>query len=143
MTELAEMIAAHKDRAELIAAAYEAATPATRRAVELVVDRCKSGCLLLVCWQSPIGRIVRLPGYRLPPARTEAASVPSARAKNTTDGYRRWKARHLLIDEMADWGATVALDVNCEHMIGHMLSVTDVRADADAARPGAPTRRRI
>lgn len=128
------------ERSKLIAAAYESADRADVRAVAVVEYRCRQGCLLLHTWRSPTGLLYYQPAYRLSPERADAETVESARVKRTTDGYRRWRARGGVLEELRDWGDSVGLEFQCDHL-KHYRSAPMILADADAAEPGKPTRR--
>ncbi len=139
--DIATLLAEHKRRAEQIAAVYDAAPPKERKAALLVEYRCRQRCLLLTCWQSPMGRLVRLPGYKLSHAKN-ADAVEPARARNTADGDRRWKPRYLVLDELTPFSDSLRLDARCDHA-EHFLRPDEVAGDADSATPGNPTRRTL
>lgn len=139
--DLGTQVAALRERAELLLAAYEAAPAKARRAAVLVEYRCRSRrCELATVWQAPGARLVHLPAYKLSRDRTIDRTTDSAREKNTTDGHRRWKPRVIVLDELSEWGPSVALDLNCDHVATH-VAARDVLSDTDNAKPGSPVRR--
>lgn len=136
---LADLLAAHEARATLLRDAFDAAPTKVRNQVLLVDYRCRRHCSLLIAWQAPGHRLVALPPYRLSRERNEQQSVPSARRMRTTDGYRRWRGRVLLFDELFDG---LVLDLKCDHTDGHVL-VDQLGKDLASATPGQPTRRQF
>lgn len=141
--DLASILAslpARQEQSALLLAAYESASPATRRRAALAEYRCRAGrCLLLLCWQAPAGRLVYVPHFKLSKARNERDSVPAARKKNTSDGYRHWNARVVILDELAGWGSA-ALSLTCDH-VSETLPILDLFVTVEAAAPGQPARR--
>lgn len=143
MTELDDLFATLRQQAErdqLIAAAYER-SPRRDLAPSLLVEyRCKArGCLLMHVWRSPLGTLFYKPPHRLSPARTEAETVEAARAKHTSDGYRRWNGHAGRLDDLRGWPG-VALSLDCDHFRGS-VPAAEVLAAADDASPGRPTLR--
>jgi len=138
--DLADLLARRAERTDLLLAAFDAADSKVRRRVLLAEYRCRQRrCMLLLVWQSPGARLVRLPAYRLSPVRNEAESVASARRKRTTDGERRWRPRVLVLEELAGF-PEAGLDLNCDH-VRAVVPVPDLLADVERASPGTPTRR--
>lgn len=129
---------------DLIAAAYESASAERLRPTLLVEYRCRGqGCLLWRVWRSPRGMCFYLPGYKLSSARTDAETVETARAKRTSDGYRKWRGRGGLLDRLRDWPPeVVGMLFQCDHTKVHRRA-DQLIADAEAATPGKPTRRHL
>lgn len=126
--------------AHAIALAYESADRKAIKAALLIEYRCSRGCLLLHVWQSPHGILYYIPPYKLSPKRTEQDTAPSARAKRTADGYRRWLGRGGNLDQLRGWGDEVGVALQCDH-VRTVQPSTRALADADTATPGKPTRR--
>ncbi len=140
MTDLAEVLRQHQERAGVLLAAFDAADGKTRERVKLADFRCKvRGCSLLVAWQASGVRLVRLPNYKLSRVRNDADTVPSAREKRTTDGDRHWQARVMVLDELVGWPGVV-FDLKCDH-VDAVVSVSDLLAACAGVTPGAPLRR--
>ena len=140
--DLAALLREHQLLAEHLVAAYGASHPKDRRGSLLAEYRCKWNCELLVVWQAPGPvRLARLPGYKLSAERNEAESVPSARAKRTSDGDRHWNSRVLILDELDGWQGA-ALDLNCDHYRTH-IAVESLLQDLQGVRPGKPLRRTL
>lgn len=139
--DLSALLAMQRARAELLLAAFDAAPPSTRASSLLAEYRCpRHRCSLLVAWQASGVRLVRLPPYKLSKRRNETETVPSAREKRTTDGDRHWVARVLLLDELGEFGDTVALDLHCDHVSGH-IKAADLLGEITGVTPGEPIRR--
>jgi len=138
--DLAALIREHQLRTELLVATYAASSRRDRRASLLAEYRCRRRCELLVVWQAPGPvRLALLPGYKLSAERNEAESVPSARARRTSDGDRHWNRRVLILDEL-DGCQGVAIDLNCDHYRTH-ISVDSLLSDLQGVRPGKPLQR--
>ena len=93
--------------------------------------RCRSnrrGCLLLRVFDTPAGPAVYKPPVRYSPAKN-AYTHPDARAKNTTDGDRRWEASADLLDTDPPAGAGVELWVSCDHVHNYVIPSERVNAD--------------
>ena len=127
-----------------IIAVYRALTATGRIGEVLLAEyRCRQGCLLARAFQTPGRRLMFVPGYKLSPARNEAQTVPSARAKRTTDGDRRWRPAGYDLDELAAFAAGQAralVPVQCDHL-SDTLDPADVLAVVAAVQPGRPVRR--
>ena len=123
-----------------LALAWESRTRSQRRQVAVVEYYCRQRhCLLLTVFQSPDGLFVTLPRYRKSPERNAAGSVPSARAKRTVDGDRRWKPRVAPLDQFADpLLPQLSVELNCNHY-SQALSGVALLADVNSGRPGAPS----
>lgn len=141
---LSQFVADDEDRKALLRRAYKQGTAADRRQVTLAKYRCKArGCELLTCWQTPLGRLVYQPHFKLSPARNEATSVPAARAKRTTDGNRRWVSVIVDLDQLlgfANADMTVGLEIKCDHIIPRLVPVVDLVTEVEQATPGHPRR---
>lgn len=132
-----EQQAAKKRLSDDIVARYEQMTDSNRRAVALVVHRCKArGCPALVVWRSGDHLLVHLHAYRLRPQREQRTSVESARSKHT-DGQGRWPARGVLLDDYAGQGDDAGLPVNCNH-VNAVVSIPELFAQVNASIPGRP-----
>lgn len=115
---------------------------AAARAVALAEYRCAGqGCLLLHLWRSPQGVMFYRPAYKLSLGRNESESTPDGRAANTTDGRNHWRADAGTLESARGWEGH-AMPVQCDHFQGN-VSTADLFADADAATPGKPRRRRL
>jgi len=106
----------------------------------LLLDyRCRDNCLLLYCWQSPAGRLVYLPQYKLSPNLNARTSVPAARQKRTSDGDRRWLDRVTTLAEFTMLGAAGGAALKCDHV--DTVATGDVlAAHVEQATPGRPFR---
>jgi len=140
MNDLATLLREHQLRTELLVTAYGASPRKDRRASLLAEYRCRQRCALLVVWQAPGPmRLALMPSYKLSAERNEAESVPSARARRTSDGDRHWNGRVLILDEL-DGCEGVALDLNCDHHRTH-IAVDALLQDLQGIRPGKPLQR--
>ncbi len=141
--DLSELFTDHRARSALLVAAYDAADARMRRSSELAVYTCgnpKRDCFLLVAWQAPGARLVRLPAYKLSATRNAKKTVAGARARNTSDGDRHWLPRVLLLDELDGW-TNVGLDLRCDHVSEAVVGVADLLGEIRGVRPGNPVRR--
>ncbi|WP_028655964.1 hypothetical protein [Nocardioides sp. J54] len=126
--DLLEAIRRNDDRNALASRAYEALSKTGSRADHrLLVYRCKQrGCLLLDVIQLPQGVVLHRPAYRRSPQRNEATSNAVGRAKNTTDGDRRWKANTAFA---SSWGNA---ELVCDHIHDVVLEIEEIQAAVDA-----------
>lgn len=135
----AALLASAEDEREALDEAYQQLENAGLVS-KVTVHRylCKTaGCIL--------GTVVRLRGrtlartkdYKLAPGTNAARSVESARTKNTLDGARHWPGHTFDVDELATWGDTAAMDMNCRHGL-RTVRALDVLAASSEARPGHP-----
>ena len=124
---------------EALAVAWWALPRSQRRRVAFLEYYCQARlCLLLSVFQSPEGLMVALPRYRKSPERNEAGSAPSARARRTVDGDRRWKPRVAPMEEFADLLLPqLGVELNCDHL-SLFRSGVDLLADVDRSKPGLP-----
>jgi hypothetical protein len=132
--------------ADVIRAAYEAMPREWLKKILLVEYRCpnKRGCLLLRAWRSDDDRLLYyVCDYTLSPSRNAERTVESARKRNTLDGDRRWKPRAGDLSDLAEWGASIGLDLQCDHLDPVVVNGSDVLADAARATRGRPTRKVI
>lgn len=126
--DFADVLRRRDEWEELILTAYDAADPKDRRRVELVVYRCRPArCELLTAWQSPRGPRIRPTGYKTSP---EVAS-------KLADQKRRRPPRAVSFDDIP---GNAQLRLYCDH-VSTSVTKTDLLADAERARPGAPVRR--
>jgi hypothetical protein len=142
--EVAKAAEASRAEGETIRAAYEAMPPEWLRRCLLVEYRCanKRGCLLLHAWSNDdAAAFYYLPDYKLSRARNEERTVESARMRNTLDGDRRWKPRAGSLDGLAEWGESIGLDVQCDHLSPVAVRAKDILNDAAKATRGRPYRR--
>lgn len=131
MTGLGDMFARLEAESMAAEAEYERLRASKSLAShQAVAYRCAARkCLLLDVVTTPLGVIVHRPAYRLSPSINAAGSNESGRAKNTTDGDRRWKAHTF------PRGQAMDLSLHCDHTPGPILA--EQRLDSDiAARRG-------
>ncbi len=128
-----------------IVATYKA-LKATGKLKSVQVDKylCRgSGCTLAVIFQVP-GRVVCwVPAYKNSPTLNDAASVASARAKNTVDGDRRWRERGYNVGDLAEFtggGMKAGIPVQCDH---HRGTLDPQQVLSAAGRPGQATRPKL
>lgn len=141
-----DAIARMRANADVIRAAYEALPREMLRDALLVEYRCpnRRGCLLLHAWRGSDGRLLYyVRDYRLSRARNADQTVESARRRNTLDGDRHWKPRAGDLTDLAGWGSSIGLDLQCDHLSPVVVTAADVTADADRATRGNPYRRFI
>lgn len=111
----ADVARAENDSAALLAE-YHALTPAARRQCLILEARCRNGgCLLLHIWSTnQRGPYWYTPRYTRSPKRNAAESVPSGRARHTSDGANHWTAQVGRIDRLTLAGNTGLL-LHCDH----------------------------
>lgn len=143
---VAKAAMAARAEADLIRIAYAALPREWLRERLLVEYRCpnRRGCLLAHVWRGDDGiAYYYLSDYKLSRERSEERTVASARAENTLDGDRHWKPRAGNLDSMLRWGASVGLDLQCDHLSPVAIRPKDLVADAAKATRGKPYRRFI
>lgn len=130
--------------AEIIRTAYESLPRDWLRATLLVEYRCpnKRGCLLLHAWEGASGRILfYVPAYKLSATRNQERTAASARQRNTLDGDRNWKPRSGDLTDLHEWGPTVGLDLQCDHLEPVVVTAAEILDDAATATRGRPRKR--
>ncbi|CUR54664.1 hypothetical protein NOCA2210014 [metagenome] len=125
---------------DLVLSAYEAYDKKQLRRLLLAEWRCARGCLLIHVWQSPQGPLFYLPRYKQSRERNTERSVPSARAKNTLDGDRIWKPRAGELVALEEFGATVGMDIQCDHLDPQVFTGAELLG-LISDTPGRPLRR--
>lgn len=115
---------------DALAANIYAALQATRELhrYRAVTYRCghERRCLLLDVVQTPRGLIFHNPPYKLSPARNDADSSESGRARNTRDGDRHWNAQTYFASECLN------VSLNCDHVHRVTLDKDEIQSDLDA-----------
>lgn len=136
---LYELLVRHRERGAILEAAWAAMPPADRRRVTVLSYYCpnRRSCELLTVWQSPTGRLLRLPPYKLSKETNTGESSEGGRRKNTRDGDRHWTPSFVPVDEL--W-PEVGLPLNCDHYRA-TWPVPDLLADLANGTPGEPMRR--
>ena len=138
------LLAKHEDRQDALHEAYQALEN-LGLINRVVVHRyicAKRGCVLATVVRLD-GRIVaRTRDYKLAPNTNEARSVAVARAKNTLDGNSRWPGHTFDVSELATWGESAGMDMNCRCRLRTVLAADVIRAvgDTTPGHPGAPSR---
>ena len=93
----------------------------------LLTYRCPQRCTLLeIVDAGPEGRIIGFPRYKTSRDQTERTSTESGRAKNTEDGYRRWK-QHAAFEESVS-----RPPLSCDHLRSVPLEDDAIAADLAA-----------
>ncbi len=142
-TATSDAHAASRRLAPLIIDAYERLDKKQLQKVLLLEWRCLSnGCLLIHVWQSPMGPLYWIPHYKVSKKRNAERSVASARAKNTLNGDNIWKPRAGSLWELREWGESLAVSLQCDHLEDRAFSAAALLAAASPT-PGQPTRARI
>ncbi|CAN5831004.1 hypothetical protein BH24ACT3_BH24ACT3_11510 [soil metagenome] len=98
----------------------------------LVAYRCslpRKRCLLLDVIETPAGRLLHFPRYKLPPGVNEATSSEAGRAANTEDGGHKWKGGTGFESAVAD-----SFEVHCDHVRAVVLTKAGIVADVGAGR---------
>ena len=130
-----------------LAAFWESLDRPAQNQILLAEYRCKQKrkCLLLHAFRLPAGRFFYKPRYELSPERTAAEPSPSARAKRTIDGDRKWRSRAGSLDEIIEFFSHApqsgGLGLDCDHI--RSVLATASRLDADTSGTPGPQRRPI
>jgi len=122
-----DLFRASRERSDIAAAVYRALRSKGELGSHRILSyRCPSRCLLVDVLNLPQGVIFHVPAYKLSPQVNDAASSPEGRAKNTSDGQRRWKA-HTFFQEDC-----VNVSLNCDHVRQVVLEKVDIQKALDA-----------
>lgn len=126
--ELRAALDAMGDRSTLAQSIYDALVSTGKLSSHRVLTyRCRQRCRLLEVLRTPRGIILAVAGYKLSPT-ANTSTAPSARAKRTVDGDRRWMARAIFIEDAYNVG------LNCDHVRSHVLDLATIEADLAAGR---------
>lgn len=125
--DLTDQLRASRERSDIAAAVYRALRSKGELSSHRILSyRCPSRCLLVDVLNLPQGVIFHVPAYKLSPQVNDAASSPEGRAKNTSDGQRRWNA-HTFFQEDC-----VNVSLSCDHVRQVVLDKADIQKDLDA-----------
>jgi len=133
------MLTAGDDRGQAIEAAYQQLENAGLiNKVRVHQYLCaKRGHVLATVIRIGEVTVARTRGYKLAPGTNSSRSVESARRKNTLDGDRHWPGHTFDVSELAGWGPTAAIDMNCRDGL-RSVRAEDILAASESSRPGHP-----
>jgi hypothetical protein len=135
----ARLVQAHEDQSAAIHDAYqqlENAGLTNRVVVHRYLCR-KGGCKLATVVRIGGRVLARTRDYKYGPGMNLERSVPAARERNTLDGDRHWPGHTFDVTDLARWGDSAGMDMNCRHGMRTVLAV-DVLATVGDTRPGHP-----
>lgn len=144
-----QLIRSTDDREEAAQRAYQHLTNLTDREgvsylakVTLHTYICSRGCKIATVFRAGKNTLCAVRDYKYSPGLNERQSVEAARAKNTLDGNRHWPGHVFDVDQIAEWGESTGISMNCRHYRG-VRSGAQILKDIGRAvpgRPGKPTR---
>lgn len=101
----------------------------------------KAGCVLATVVRLGDTVLARTRDYKLSPGLNLNQTVESARVKNTLDGNRHWPGHTFDVTELATWGESAGMPMNCRHVVNttRFVDVLAAATDVRPGHPGAPT----